>query len=143
MEESVTPAGFTQQFPSNKAILHYDICQLFAEARAFTRFFSKALAMRNEQQIARSYFDAFYYLVQLFDTAKLPIRASKKIKDWDKREKVYRDFFLLIQRGAYFPEKIQLCWEELSGDIAQAGLYDEVEAEQQERAKKEFILNKV
>ena len=128
-----------QKFPSNKEVLNYDICVLFVEARGYVRFLSKRLAM-GDNQIVGIYYDAYYHLVQLFDTANLLIVRSGKLKSWKQRERKYKKFFNEIQEGIFEPEKLLKVWEALSKDISEAGIYDGDLNQKKIELKKDVIL---
>lgn len=115
-----------QSFPSNIQIHNYDISTLFIETRGWV---CKLLSDMNQKNtgVVKTYHNAIYYFIQLFEAARHMIRKSGKIETWDKKEKLYFKFLERIEKKAYLPSLLIAQWRFLSEDIVEAGLYDEDE----------------
>lgn len=112
-----------QQFPSNIQIHNYDLSSLFIETRGWICKLISDMSQKNAG-IVKTYQNAFYYFIQLFEASRHMIRKSGKIDDWNDKEKLYFKFIKRIEDQEYLPQLMIEHWRFLSDDIVQAGLYD-------------------
>lgn len=115
--------------PSSEALHNYDATVLLYQTRDSIAEMNVSI-LTNDGRLYAIYMQTINYLKQLFDVARLTIRNSGKVIEWEKKEKLY-DFYI---NGKLFksvnPVAANKVWKFLSEDIADAGIYEKGQIEE-------------
>lgn len=129
-----------QTFPSNSEIHSYDISSLFIETRGWIIKLQSDMAQKNTN-IVKTYNDAKYYFIQLFEASRHMIKNSCKVENWIEKERLYYMFIDRISNNQWLPELLIKYWRCLCDDIVSGGLYDDKEGELERNVK--TLMNRI
>jgi hypothetical protein len=116
-------------FPSNIQIHNYDVSVLFIQTRGWINLLYTKVATNNKSGAVTTYATCINFLKQLYDTVKYNIRKLDNVPDWNKKEKLYDEYFERLMKGVYNPTELIKIWDNLRDDIEASGIYSEGENE--------------
>ena len=114
--------------PSSEALHNYDATVLLYQVRDSIAEMNVSL-LTSDGRSYNSYMRTINFLKQLFDVARLTIRNSGKIIDWEKKEKLYDKYINQVLFKSINPILANKVWNMLSEDIADAGIYEKGQIE--------------
>jgi len=114
--------------PSSEALHNYDATVLLYQVRDSIAEMNVSL-LTSDGRSYNSYMRTINFLKQLFDVARLTIRNSGKIIDWEKKEKLYDIYINQVLFKSINPILANKVWNMLSEDIADAGIYEKGQIE--------------
>jgi hypothetical protein len=113
----------TEAIPSSEEMHNYDATLLLYQTRDAIAEMNVSL-LTKDGRAYNAYIKAINFMKQLFDVARLSIRNSGKVSDWDKKEKLY-NYYINERLFKYInPTVLNKIWKLLSEDIADAGIYE-------------------
>ena len=101
-----------------------DITLLAIEARGWAGALFRRLS-RNDGDIVAVYNNLIEIFYQLYLVFKYNAAQTNKIDDWDKKQKIFDEFFYNdILHGKFMPEKVLKYFDLFMDDLIKCGIYN-------------------